>query len=124
MGAVSGEPKATATRGAWLAALLALASCNSTPAPQAVATAPQAQRTVSPITPSGFKLPEGAGCSGAIARYRAVIANDRDTGNVNEKVYQQIEGEISGASAACAAGRDGEAMSLIAASKSRHGYPG
>ena len=104
------------------AALLALASCNSTPAPQAIATAPQ--RAVSPITPQGFRLPEGAGCSGAIARYRAVIANDRDTGNVNESVYKQIEGEISGASAACAAGRDGEAMSLVSASKSRHGYPG
>lgn len=105
-------------------ALLALASCNSTPAPQAVATAPQQQRVTSPLTPPGFKLPEGAGCSGAIARYRAVIANDRDTGNVNDKVYQQIEGEISGASAACAAGKDGEAMRMIAASKSRHGYPG
>ena len=31
MGAVSGEPKATATRGAWLAALLALASCGGSP---------------------------------------------------------------------------------------------
>ncbi len=103
--------------------LFALASCNSTPAPQAVVAAPQ-QRAVSPLTPPGFKLPEGAGCSGAIARYRAVIANDRDTGNVNDKVYQQIESEISGASTACAAGRDGEAMSLVAASKSRHGYPG
>ncbi|MCB1543671.1 MAG: hypothetical protein H6872_10875 [Methylobacteriaceae bacterium] len=107
------------------AALLALASCNSSPAPQAVATnpAPQ-QRVVNPITPQGFKLPEGSGCSGAIARYRAVIANDHQTGNVGESVYKQIEGEIAGASAACAAGRDGEAMSLIAASKSRHGYPG
>lgn len=105
-------------------ALLALASCNSSPQPQAVATAPAPQRAVSPITPQGFKLPEGSGCSGAISRYRAVIANDRDTGNVNEKVYQQIESEIAGASAACAAGRDGEAMSLVAASKSRHGYPG
>ena len=106
-------------------ALLALASCNSTPAPQAIATQPAPQqRVVSPITPQGFKLPEGAGCSGAIARYRAVVANDHDTGNVNDSVYKQIEGEISGASAACAAGKDGEAMSLIAASKSRHGYPG
>lgn len=104
---------------------LALGSCNSSPAPQAVATnaAPQ-QRAVSPITPQGFKLPEGSGCSGAITRYRAVIANDHATGNVGDSVYKQIEGEISGASAACAAGRDGEAMSLIAASKSRHGYPG
>ena len=106
-------------------AVLALASCNSSPQPQAVAAnpAPQ-QRVVNPITPQGFKLPEGSGCSGAIARYRAVIANDHQTGNVGESVYKQIEGEIAGASAACAAGKDGEAMSLIAASKSRHGYPG
>ncbi|MCB1534898.1 MAG: hypothetical protein KDJ44_09275 [Rhodoblastus sp.] len=107
------------------AALLSLASCNSSPQPQAVATAPAPQqRVVSPLTPQGFKLPEGAGCSGAIARYRAVIANDHQTGNVGESVYRQIEGEISGASAACAAGKDGEAMRLLAASKSRHGYPG
>ncbi len=106
------------------AALLALASCNSTPAPQAVAAAPPQQRAVSPITPQGFTLPDGAGCSGAIARYRAVIANDHDTGNVGDKVYQQIESEISTASAACAAGKDGEALRLVAASKSRHGYPG
>ena len=107
------------------AALLALASCNSSPQPQAVATAqaPQ-QRVVSPLTPQNFKLPEGAGCTGAIARYRAVVANDHQTGNVGEGVYKQIESEISGASAACAAGKDGEAMRLLAASKSRHGYPG
>ncbi|HMN72630.1 MAG TPA: hypothetical protein PKA55_12265 [Rhodoblastus sp.] len=109
--------------GACAAALLALASCNSSPAPQAVAAPPQ-QRVVSPLTPPGFKLPEGAGCTGAIARYRAVVANDHDTGNVGEGVYKQIESEISGASAACAAGRDGEAMRLLAASRSRHGYPG
>ena len=107
------------------AALLALASYNSTPSPQTVATGPAPQpRAVSAVTPQGFRLPEGAGCSGAIARYRAVIANDHDTGNVNDTVYRQIEGEISSASAACAAGKDGEAMNLVAASKSRHGYPG
>ena len=62
------------------AALLSLASCNSSPRPQAVATtqAPQ-QRVVSPLTPQNFKLPEGAGCTGAIARYRAVVANDQAT---------------------------------------------
>lgn len=106
------------------AALLALASCNSSPQPQAVATAQLPQRAVSPLTPQDFKLPEGAGCTGAIARYRAVVGNDHQTGNVGESVYRQIEGEISGAAAACAAGKDGEAMRLLAASKSRHGYPG
>jgi hypothetical protein len=105
-----------------LIAALALAGCNSSaPPPQAVAPQQQAR---SSITPQNFKLPEGAGCSGEIARYRAVIANDHDTGNVNDKVYQQIEGEIASAAAACSAGNDGQAIALVRASKSRHGYPG
>ncbi|MFV0280274.1 MAG: hypothetical protein ACK5JM_05875 [Rhodoblastus sp.] len=106
------------------AVLFALSACNSRPAPQVQAQASQAQGARSPLTPQGFKLPDGAGCSGAIARYRAVIANDRATGNVNESVYKQIDSEISGASAACSSGQDGEAMRLLAASKTRHGYPG
>lgn len=104
-----------------------LGGCNSQ-APQPQSPQPQTpasqQRYVSPITPPGFKLPDGAGCSGAVERYRAVIANDHETGNVNDSVYKQIESEISTAAAACAAGRDGEAQALVRASKSRHGYPG
>jgi hypothetical protein len=103
-------------------AALTLAGCNSNaPAPQA--SAPQ-QASRSNLTPSDFKLPEGSGCSGEVARYRAVIANDHATGNVNDSVYAQIEGEISNAAAACSAGNDGQARALIHASKSRHGYPG
>jgi hypothetical protein len=104
------------------ACLLALAGCNSS-APPPQATAPQ-QQARSNITPQDFKLPEGAGCSGDIARYRAVIANDHDTGNVNDSVYNQIEGEIASAAAACAAGNSAQAIALVRASKSRHGYPG
>lgn len=100
------------------AALLALASCNSSPPPQAAAPAPQ--QAAAP----GVKLPEGAGCTSTIERYRAVVSSDHQTGNVGEGVYKQIDGEISGASAACAAGRDADAMRMLAASKSRHGYPG
>ena len=103
------------------AAGLALAGCNSSaPAPQA--SAPQPGRIA--MTPPGFKLPEGAGCSGEIARYRAVMDNDHSTGNVNDSVYRQIDGEISAAASACSAGNDGQAMALLRASKSRHGYPG
>jgi hypothetical protein len=104
-----------------LAAALALAGCNSSaPAPQA--SAPPSGRIA--MTPPGFKLPDGAGCSGEIARYRAVMDNDHSTGNVNDSVYNQINGEISGAAAACSSGNDGQAMALLRASKSRHGYPG
>lgn len=96
--------------------LLALAACNSArSAPPPVAGAPP---------PVAAALPTGAGCEAAIARYRAVVKSDADTGNVNQSVYAQIDAEIRRAEAACASGRDSEARSLIAASKARHGYPG
>ena len=74
-------------------------------------------------TPNNFRLPEGAGCSGDIARWQAVQANDYASGNVNLRVYNQIQNEIARAAEACSAGRDGEARKLVASSKSRHGYP-
>ncbi len=94
-----------------------LSACNATDgagmAPTtAVATAP----------PSDFGLPPGAPCSGEIGRYDAVVKDDLRTGNVDQKVYDQIERELGRAAAACAAGKGGEAHSLVAASKSRHGY--
>ncbi len=63
-----------------------------------------------------------AGCSEHIERYQAVVGADHRTGNVNESVYAQIERELSRAAAACAAGDEGEAMSLIRQSEARHGY--
>lgn len=69
------------------------------------------------------QLPEGAACSNAIARYRSVMANDLSMGHVNQSVYDQIEGEISEASAACAGGQDAKSLALVRASRSRHGYP-
>lgn len=66
---------------------------------------------------------EGAGCAGEISRYSAVMKNDFDTGNVNKSVYSQFQSEVARAQAACSAGRDGEAMGLVRASKARHGYP-
>lgn len=100
-----------------LAGALALGGCNSSAPPQAAM--PQARAGAAPAA-----LPQGSGCSAEIARYRAVIDNDHSTGNVGDSVFRQIEGEIASASAACAAGKDGEAMSLVRASKVRHGYPG
>lgn len=74
-------------------------------------------------TPRDFRLPEGAGCSGDIARWQAVQANDYASGNVNLRVYNQIQNEIARAAQACSARHDGEARRLIASSKARHGYP-
>jgi hypothetical protein len=61
-------------------------------------------------------------CRERLDRYQAVVGADHRTGNVNEPVYAAIERELSRAAAACAAGRDGEALSLIHQSEARHGY--
>jgi hypothetical protein len=98
-----------------LVAALASACAPASP-PPAASSAPTG------VTPSDFRLPEGAGCTGEIARYRAVVANDLATGHVNRVVHDRVAREIERAEAACAAGRDSEAVHMIAATKSRYGY--
>lgn len=105
-----------------LAALLALGACNASPQ-QPVASAPAATSAASGVTPSSFSMPQGAGCSGDVARWRAIQDNDLQTGHVSKSVYDRIRGEIDAAAAACAAGRDAEASGLVRASRARHGYP-
>ncbi len=103
--------------------LLALAACNQT-GPESPVAQPQAPQSASLVTPAGFRLPEGSGCSGDIARFRAVQENDLATGHVNRRVYDQIRGELDQAAAACAAGNDAGARAQVSAIKRRHGYPG
>ena len=43
-------------------------------------------------------------------------------GHVVQSVYNQIKREMDAASTVCAAGRDAEAKSVVAASQRRHGY--
>ncbi|HEV2574179.1 MAG TPA: hypothetical protein VGU72_20770 [Beijerinckiaceae bacterium] len=97
-----------------------LTGCNSTQ-PQVSAAAPT--ETYSSVTPASFRMPEGSGCAGEVARWQAIQDNDRQTGNVNQSVYNQIKADIDKASAACQAGRDGEARAIVRASRTRHGYP-
>jgi hypothetical protein len=59
-----------------------------------------------------------------VARYRSVVDNDLAMGHVNTGVHAQISNEIAEAASACSSGQDGRALSLLRASKSRHGYPG
>ena len=103
-------------RGLWLTGLVALplAACNQTasgPAPASTS-----------VTPSAFRMPEGSGCQGEIARYRAVMSNDLAMGHVNQSVYNRVDREIGQAESACASGRDAEAQRMIHATKARHGY--
>jgi hypothetical protein len=61
-------------------------------------------------------------CTARLDHYQAVVNADHRTGNVNESVYAQIEHELSRAAQACAAGHEGEGLSLIRQSEERHGY--
>lgn len=101
---------------------LALGACTttSTPAPQ-VTAAPE-PRGVS-VTPAGFRLPEGAGCSGDVARFRAIMKNDIETGHTTQTVFNQIEAEMQRADAMCAAGNAGGASAHVRATRVRFGYP-
>jgi hypothetical protein len=69
-------------------------------------------------------LPAGSGCGAAIGRTRAVVQSDIATGNLNAPVGARFNADLDRASAACAAGRDGEALHELAAAKARYGYPG
>lgn len=97
---------------------LALAACNqTTPAAPPPGSAPLG------VTPSTFSMPQGEGCAGDVARWKAIQDNDLATGHVTPAVHTQIAAEIARAKAACDAGRDAEARGLVAASRKRHGYP-
>lgn len=87
------------------------------------AAAPVPQTAAAPgVTPSTFAMPEGSGCGGEIGRFRAVITNDKETGNAGKGVADKVLGELDGASSVCAAGRDAEALRMVAQTKSRYGY--
>lgn len=106
---------------------LALAACNSpqqASAPQAAAPVADAYRgTPAGVTPQGFRLPEGTGCQGDVARWAAIQDNDLKTGHVSKSVYDTIQKDIAQARAACDAGNSGPASALVRASRARHGYP-
>ena len=96
-----------------LASSFALAGCNQTSSP----ATPVASAAAS------VQMPAGAGCTARIGRFRAVIENENQVGQVSPSVYRQVDAEVSRAEAACAAGRDAEAERMLAATKARHGYP-
>ena len=78
--------------------------------------------TSAPIGPMAYKMPPGSGCTGEINRYQGVLRADLETGNVDQRVYDDIQRELARAASACEAGRDGEARGLVSASKAKHGY--
>ena len=98
-----------------LLAAAALGACQQT------ASAPPPVAAAAP--PARPALPQGPGCGPAIARTQAVVDSDVATGNLNKPVGDRFSADLARASSACSAGRDGEALGLLAAAKTRFGYP-
>ncbi len=100
------------------ACLPLLAGCNSIASP--VASTPAAYNSQRfPVV----DMPVGTGCAAVIGRFEAVIKADYETGNVNAKVYEQMQKELSPARTSCVAGDDAGSRGVVASVKSRHGYP-
>jgi hypothetical protein len=102
--------------------LLALGACNQS-TQQAAAPATGAPTVSSNVTPSTFRMPDGAGCTGSVNRFRAIMDNDLATGHSSKVVYDKVIKEIDAASAMCASGNDAGARSAISATRARYGYP-
>jgi hypothetical protein len=98
------------------AALIVGGGCTQTASP------PPTPSIIGPIVAPPLRTAGGGGCSGEVARYRAVMANDLATGHVNKSVHARVSAEIDRAATACAAGRDAEAVRMIDATKARYGY--
>lgn len=97
----------------------ALGACSASgPSPKA-AVAPIAATVAAAPAPS----PTGSGCGPSIARTQAVVDSDVATGNLNPPVGARFSADLARASEACNAGRDREAIGLLAAAKARYGYP-
>lgn len=65
---------------------------------------------------------QAPGCAGVVEPFRRAVESDVASGNLNRSVYSRIRPEIDRAAATCAAGRDAEAVRMIAATKGRFGY--
>ena len=105
-----------------LLSLPLLAACNESRTPQVAAPTQPAGAYAS----TGFPvvvMPAGEGCAAVIGRYDAVLKADWESGNVAERVYNQIQKELEPVRTACQAGRDAEARAMVTANKNRHGYP-
>ena len=107
--------------------ILSLAACQTSAppvaAPSGSVNASDYANLPAGVTPKNFQLPTGKGCSGDIARFRAVMDNDLASGHTTEKVHHDIHAELDKISKTCDPARDNEASAAVRALKSRFGYP-
>lgn len=98
---------------------LALAACQSAGPPPA----PPPESAPTGVTPNTFRMPAGAGCSGEVERFQAIIDNDLQTGHTTKGVHDRVSAEISRARTACSGGNEGGAIAQIRATRTKFGYP-
>lgn len=106
-----------------LALTLMLAGCNANRASPVVELAPPATPAHIRVTSPDLGAPQGGGCAGDIAKFRAIQENDLAKGNVERSVYAQIQADLAEADQACKAGDALRAEGLLRATKAKHGYP-
>lgn len=107
---------------ALVVAAAGLAGCDSNVSPAASEPPPSFDASQS-AAPSGPPLPPGAPCTAEIDKWQTLISRDSRVGMVDQSVHDEVEGEITTAEQACAAGHDAAARRLVKASRTRHGYP-
>ncbi|OYX72202.1 MAG: hypothetical protein B7Y95_10970 [Rhizobiales bacterium 32-66-11] len=95
---------------------LLLAACTTTSSP------PPA---VAPAAPAGAadSTAGAASCTSALANFMKVVDADAASGNLNPSVFKRISSDLATPKATCAAGKDGESRSQLAAIRARYGYP-
>lgn len=96
----------------------ALGGCNETTGgPGPIVSAPSG-----PIGPAAYRLPPGAACTTEITRFQSLIRSDLETGNLEQKVYDEIQRDLTRAAGACEAGRGAEAHAIVTSTRVKHGY--
>lgn len=98
---------------------LSLAACQTAGPPPA----PPPESAPTGVTPNTFRMPAGAGCTGEVERFQAIIDNDLATGHTTKGVHDRVTAEITRARASCAAGNDAGATAQVRATRSKFGYP-
>ncbi|MGN6095568.1 MAG: hypothetical protein ACTHP8_04955 [Bosea sp. (in: a-proteobacteria)] len=101
---------------------LLLGACQT--ASVATPPAPPPEKAYPGVTPSTFHMPTGAGCSGEIARFQAVLDNDVAIGHTTKGVHDRATADLDRARATCSAGNEAAALGQLHAVKARFGYPG
>jgi hypothetical protein len=107
----------------YLAFVLLLTGCMETTQQAVAPVVSHNSQAASGVSSPSFKLPEGTGCRGAVAKFKAIVENDLETGHTTKTVHDSMMSDLGGAERACAAGQEGAAISMVRGIRAKNGYP-